>query len=106
MNRDKSVLSIYRLKGESLEESDNLSDPSVLTQEIVVPRLASLGRPRARARAKPWTVSRGALEQFREIAADWVVMNPRLKRITKVRSVVMCLYRYKDDLWIILYELS
>lgn len=37
MDRDKSVLSIYRLKGESLEESDNLSDPSVLTQEIVVP---------------------------------------------------------------------
>ena len=70
MDRDKSVLSIYRLKGESLEESDNLSDPSVLTQEIVVPRLASLGRPRARARAKPWTVSRGALEPFREIASD------------------------------------
>jgi len=43
LNRDKSVLSIYRLKGESLEESDNLSDPSVLTQEIGVPRLASLG---------------------------------------------------------------
>ena len=33
MDRDKSVLSIYRLKGESLEESDNLSDPSVLTQK-------------------------------------------------------------------------
>jgi hypothetical protein len=70
LDRDKSVLSIYRLKGESLEESDNLSDPSVLTQEIVVPRLASLGRPRARARAKPWTVSRGALEPSREIASD------------------------------------
>ena len=85
MDRDKSVLSIYRLKGESLEESDNLSDPSVLTQEIVVPRLASLGRPRARARAKPWTVSRGALEaaleQFREIAIDLGEQTPKVDKI-------------------------
>jgi hypothetical protein len=84
LDRDKSVLSIYRLKGESLEESDNLSDPSVLIQEIVVPRLASLGRPRARARAKPWTVSRGALEQFREIAAQ--EMAARMLELAEIRN--------------------
>jgi hypothetical protein len=84
LDRDKSVLSIYRLKGESLEESDNLSDPSVLIQEIVVPRLASLGRPRARARAKPWTVSRGAREQFREIAAQ--EMAARMLELAEIRN--------------------
>jgi len=31
------------LRDESLEESDNPPDPDVLAQEIVVPRLASLG---------------------------------------------------------------
>ncbi len=36
-------LDIFWLKDKSLEESDNLPDPDVLAQEIVVPRLASLG---------------------------------------------------------------
>jgi hypothetical protein len=34
-NRDKASLDISWLKGESLEESDNLPDPDVLAQEIV-----------------------------------------------------------------------
>ena len=42
-NRDKTSLDILWLRDESLEESDNLPDPDVLAQEIVVPRLASLG---------------------------------------------------------------
>jgi hypothetical protein len=43
VNRDKASLDISWLKDESLEESDNLPDPDVLAQEIVVPRLVSLG---------------------------------------------------------------
>ena len=42
---DKAGLDIFWLRDESLEESDNLPDPGVLAQEIVVPRLASLGTP-------------------------------------------------------------
>lgn len=38
-----STLDVFWLRDESLEESDNLPDPDVLAQEIVVPRLASLG---------------------------------------------------------------
>jgi type I restriction enzyme M protein len=48
---DEASLVIFWLKGESLEESDNLPDPTVLAQEIVEDLEA-------------------ALEQFREIAAD------------------------------------
>ena len=32
-NRDKASLDIFRLRDESLEESDNLLDPVVLAQE-------------------------------------------------------------------------
>ena len=39
--RDEGEIDIFWLRHESLEESDNL--PDVLAQEIVVPRLASLG---------------------------------------------------------------
>ncbi len=52
INRDKGSLDIFWLKDESLEESDNLLDPNILTQEIVDDLEA-------------------ALEQFREIAADF-----------------------------------
>jgi type I restriction enzyme M protein len=51
ISRDKASLDIFRLRGESLEESDNLPDPDVLAQEIVEDLEA-------------------ALEQFREIASD------------------------------------
>jgi hypothetical protein len=42
INRDKASLDIFWVREESLEDSDNLPDP-VLAQEIVVPRLTSLG---------------------------------------------------------------
>jgi type I restriction enzyme M protein len=35
INRDKASLDSFRLRDESLEESDNLPDPDVLAQEIV-----------------------------------------------------------------------
>jgi type I restriction enzyme M protein len=35
INRDKASLDSFRLRDESLEESDNLPDPGVLYQEIV-----------------------------------------------------------------------
>ena len=61
---------------ESLEDSDNLPDPDVLAQEIVVPRLASLGttpsqgqRP-SRGRRRGVEDLEAALEQFREITND------------------------------------
>jgi len=43
-------LDIFWLRDESLEDADNLPDPDVLAQEIVVLRLAQprSGRPRAR----------------------------------------------------------
>ena len=41
-NRDKASLDIFWLRDKSLEDSDNLPDPDVLAQEIVVHRLASL----------------------------------------------------------------
>ncbi|MFX0196089.1 MAG: N-6 DNA methylase [Candidatus Hodarchaeota archaeon] len=50
-NRDKASLDIFWLKDESLEESENLPEPSILAQEIVDDLEA-------------------ALEQFREIAED------------------------------------
>ena len=51
VNRDKASLDIFWLKDESLEDSENLPDPDILAQEIVVDLEA-------------------ALEQFREIAED------------------------------------
>jgi type I restriction enzyme M protein len=51
INRDKASLDIFWLKDESLEDSENLPDPGILAQEIVVDLEA-------------------ALEQFREIAKD------------------------------------
>ena len=51
INRDKASLNIFWLRDESLEDSDNLSDPDVLAQEIV-------------------DYLEAALEQFREIAND------------------------------------
>ncbi|OGQ81952.1 MAG: hypothetical protein A3F90_13090 [Deltaproteobacteria bacterium RIFCSPLOWO2_12_FULL_60_19] len=50
INRDKASLDIFWLRDESLEDSDNLPDPDVLAQEIIVLRLAQprSGRPRAR----------------------------------------------------------
>ena len=51
IDRDKASLDSFRLRDESLEESDNLPDPDVLAQEIVEDLEA-------------------ALEQFREIATD------------------------------------
>ena len=51
INRDKASLDLFWLKDESLEDSDNLPDPDVLAQEIVVDLEA-------------------ALEQFRAIAED------------------------------------
>ncbi|GBD98784.1 putative type I restriction enzymeP M protein [bacterium BMS3Abin07] len=51
INRDKASLDIFWLKDESLEESENLSEPDVIAREIV----EDLG---------------AALEQFREIAED------------------------------------
>jgi type I restriction enzyme M protein len=35
LNCDKASLDIFWLRDESLEDSDNLSDPDVLAQEIV-----------------------------------------------------------------------
>ena len=49
--RDKASLDIFRLKDDSLEDSDNLPEPGILAAEIVEDLEA-------------------ALEQFREIAAD------------------------------------
>jgi len=49
VNQDKASLDIFWLRDESLEESDNLPEPGVLGQEIVVPRLASLGTTPSRA---------------------------------------------------------
>ena len=76
INRDKAGLDIFWLRDESLEESDNLPDPDVLAQEIVVPRLASLGttpsqdpRP-ARGPRRGVEDLEAALEEFREIATD------------------------------------
>jgi hypothetical protein len=43
VNRDNACLDIFWLRDESLEESDNLPNPDVLAQEIVVPRVDSLG---------------------------------------------------------------
>ncbi len=51
INRDKASLDIFWLKDKSLEDSENLSDPGILAQEIVEDLEA-------------------ALEQFREIAED------------------------------------
>lgn len=51
INRDKASLDIFWLKDDSLEDSENLPDPDILAQEIVVDLEA-------------------ALEQFREIAED------------------------------------
>ena len=72
--RDEGEIDIFWLRHESLEESDNL--PDVLAQEIVVPRLASLGttpsqdpRP-ARGPRRGVDDLEAALEQFREIVAD------------------------------------
>jgi hypothetical protein len=42
-NRGKASLDTFWLSDESLEASDNFSDPEVLTEEIVVLRLTSLG---------------------------------------------------------------
>jgi hypothetical protein len=58
-----------------LEEFDNLPDPDVLAQEIVVPRLASLGTTPSQGTGPGRGPRRGvedleALEQFHEIAAD------------------------------------
>lgn len=58
------------------EESDNLPDPDVLAQEIVVLRLASLGTTPSQDRRPARGPRRGAgdleaaVEQFREIAND------------------------------------
>ncbi len=49
--RDKTSLDIFWLKDDSLEDSDNLSEPGVLAAEIVEDLQT-------------------ALEQFREIAED------------------------------------
>jgi type I restriction enzyme M protein len=49
--RDKANLDVFWLKDESLEDSDNLPDPSVIAAEIVEDL-------------------RAALEQFAEIEAD------------------------------------
>jgi len=76
-NRDKASLDIFWLRDENLEDSDNLSDPDVVAQEIVVPRLASLGttpsqdsRP-ARGPRRGVEDLEAALEQFREIMTDF-----------------------------------
>ena len=42
LTETKTASTSSGLEGETLEESDNLSDPDVLVLEIVVPRLASL----------------------------------------------------------------
>jgi type I restriction enzyme M protein len=70
-NRD-----IFWLRDKIVEDSDNLPDPGVLAQEIVVPRLASLGttpsqdpRP-ARGPRRGVEDLETALELFREIATD------------------------------------
>lgn len=75
-NRDKASLHIFWLRDESLEESDNLPDPDVLAQEIVVPRLAALRttpsqdpRP-ARGPRRGVEDLEAALEQFCKIAND------------------------------------
>jgi hypothetical protein len=74
VNRDQASLDIFWLRDESLEDSDNLPDPDVLAQEIVVPRLASLGttpsqdpRP-ARGQRRGVDDLQASLEQFRAIA--------------------------------------
>ena len=51
INRDKASLDIFWLKDKSLEDSENLPDPGILANEIVVDLEA-------------------ALVQFREIAED------------------------------------
>ena len=77
---------VVHRRDESLEESDNLPDPDILAQEIVVPRLASLGTPSSpepQAEGTPSQEPRSArgprrgvedleaaLEQLRAIAMD------------------------------------
>jgi type I restriction enzyme M protein len=76
INRDKASLDIFWLRDESREESDNLTDPDFLAQDIVVPRRVPLGttpsqgpRPSREPRRRVEDFE-AALEQFREIAVD------------------------------------
>ena len=70
------LLDIFWLTDESLEDSDNLPAPDVLAQEIVVPRLASLGTTPSQGPRPGRGPRRGVdyleavLEEFREIATD------------------------------------
>ena len=76
LNRDKASLDIFWLSDESLEASDSLLDPDIFAQEIVVPRLASLGTTRARAYGQAVSCVEGSKtlrppsKQFREIATE------------------------------------
>jgi type I restriction enzyme M protein len=66
LNRAKVSLDVFWLRYESLEDSDNLPDPDVLAQEIIIGDLEA------------------ALEQFREIADELGGEAP--KEATSMRS--------------------
>ena len=76
LNRDKANLDIFWIRDESLEDSDNLSDPAVFAGKSSSLDSLRSGRPRARADAKLGTASRGrrsrsCVERLRKIAADF-----------------------------------
>ena len=78
---------IFRLRDESLADSDNLPDPDVLAQEIVVLRLAQprSGRPRSRPRTIPGDRERlrkGKSRARKELMAD------RDSRATGIRESI------------------
>jgi len=76
LNRAKASLDIFWLKDKSLEQPGNLSDPDVLAQEIIVPRLVSLGTTPSQGIRPSRVLCRGVKDldppskQFREIAAE------------------------------------
>jgi hypothetical protein len=76
LNRDKASLDICWLREERLEESENLPNPDVLAQEIVVPRLASLGTTPS---IRPSRVLGRGVEDF-EAALETILRNRHRKR--------------------------
>ena len=74
----KPPLEIVWLRDESLEESDNLPDPDVLAQEIVVPRLVSLGTTPSQG-IRPSRVLRRGVEDL-EAALETIPRNRHRKR--------------------------
>jgi len=53
LNRDKANLDIFWIRDESLEDSDNLSDPAVFAGKSSSLDSLRSGRPRARTHGQP-----------------------------------------------------